>query len=346
MAGPAAPTAAASVHLSLGEVHALASRCLVANGCDAVNAGAVADTIAAAERDICLSHGLFRLPGYVASLRSGKVNGSARPQVEDLAPGVVRVDGKGGFAPLALQAGREPLMGKARSQGIAALALNDIHHFAALWPEVEALAEQGLCAFAFTAAFPYVVAAGGRRPIYGTNPMAFAWPRPGRDPLVFDQASSALARGEIMIAAREGHEVPPGTGIDADGNATTDPKAILDGGAQLPFGGYKGASIALMIELLVGALIGDKFSFEALAADNGDGGPPKGGELMLAIDPARFGDPEGFAAHAELLFAQITAEEGVRLPADRRRRNRATTATAGVAVDAALHARILDLAGG
>ena len=336
----------ATLRLSLAEVHALASRCLAANGCDAENARAVADTITAAERDVCLSHGLFRLPGYVASLRSGKADGKARPVVEDLAPAVVRVDGRGGFAPLALEAGRAPLAAKARSQGVAALALNDIHHFAALWPEVEALAEQGLCAFAFTAAFPYVVAAGGRRPIYGTNPMAFAWPRPGRDPLVFDQASSSLARGEIMIAAREGKTVPPGTGIDAAGRETTDPAAILDGGAQLPFGGYKGASIALMIELLVGALIGDKFSFEALAADNADGGPPKGGELMLAIDPARFGDPQGFAAHAELLFEQITAEQGVRLPGDRRRRNRAATAADGVAVDAALHARIVELAGG
>lgn len=334
----------ATVRLSLQEVHALAAKCLTANGCDAENARAVADIVTAAERDICLSHGLFRIPGYVASLRSGKVNGTARPVVDDLAPAVVRVDGRGGFAPLALEVGRAPLAAKARSQGVAALALNDIHHFAALWPEVEALAEQGLCAFAFTAAFPYVVAAGGRKPIYGTNPMAFAWPRPGRHPLVFDQASSALARGEIMIAAREGHDVPPGTGIDSEGRPTTDPNAILDGGAQLPFGGYKGASIALMIELLVGALIGDKFSFEALAADNGDGGPPKGGELLLAIDPARFGDPEGFAAHAELLFGAITAEDGVRLPGDRRRRNRAVTATDGVAVDAALHAKLSDLA--
>src|SRR3546814_2781775 len=105
--------------------------------------------------------------------------------------------------------------------------------------------------------------------------MAFAWPRPGRHPLVFDQASSASARGEIMIAAREGHAVPPGTGIDAEGRDTTDPNAILDGGAQLPFGGYKGASIALMIELLVGALIGDKFSFKPPPPPTATPAPPQ-----------------------------------------------------------------------
>ena len=336
-------TATATVTLTLNEVHGLATRCLTVNGCDADNARAVADTITAAERDICASHGLFRLPGCVASLRSGKVNGSANPRVEVLAPGVLRVVGDGGFAPLALQVGRAPLAERARSQGIAALALTGIHHFAALWAEVEPLASDGLVAFAFTAAFPYVTAAGGRRPIFGTNPMAFGFPRPGKSPVVFDQASSALARGEIMIAARDGHSVPPGTGIDADGNDTTDPNAILNGGAQSPFGGYKGASIALMIELLVGPLIGDNLSFEAREADNGDGGPPRGGELMLAIDPARFGDPDGWAAHAEALFERMLEEEGVRLPGGRRHVNRAKTPTDGVRVPEVLRVKIEEL---
>lgn len=341
MTGPEAM----SVTLDLDEVRALTIRCLKANGCDAANAAAVADVIHAAERDGAKSHGLFRLPGYVKSLRSGKVNGHAVPRVEDLAPGALRVVGDGGFAPLSQQLGLQPLIERTRAQGLAALAINDVYHFQALWYEVEPLAEAGLCAFAFTAAFPYVTAAGGRRPIYGTNPMAFGWPRPGKSPMVFDQASSALARGEIMIAARDGHDVPPGTGIDSEGRETTDPKAILDGGAQLPFGGYKGASIAMMVELLAGALIGDKFSFEALAADPGDGGPPGGGELILAIDPSRMGDAQGWAAHAELLFDQILSEEGVRLPAGRRHANRVKTATEGAAIPPALHDEILALCG-
>ncbi len=334
-----------TVTLSLDEVRDLTIRCFTANGCDTENAEAVASVIHAAERDGAKSHGLFRLPGYVKSLRSGKVNGRARPRVEDLAPGAIRVLGDRGFAPLALHTGRQPLIERAREQGVAVLALRDIYHYQALWYEVEPLAEEGLCAFAFTAAFPYVTAAGGKRPIYGTNPMAFAWPRPGRDPMVFDQASSALARGEIMIAKRDGHSVPPGTGIDAEGNDTTDPAAILDGGAQSPFGGYKGASIALMVELLAGALIGDMFSFESFAADSKDGGPPGGGELMIAIDPSRMGDGDRWAAHAELLFERILAEEGVRLPGGRRHANRVRTATEGAEIPAPLHAEILGLCG-
>jgi len=338
-------TDAETVILTLAEVHDLTVRCLMTHGCDETNAKAVADVIHAAERDGAKSHGLFRLPGYVKSLKSGKANGAARPAVEDLAPSVLRVAGDGGFAPLAQQIGRQPLIDRARSQGVAALAITNVHHFQALWYEVEPLAEAGLCAFAFTAAFPYVTHPGGRKPIYGTNPMSFGWPRPGKTPMVFDQASSALARGEIMIAARDGHDVPPGTGIDVDGNETTDPNAILKGGAQLPFGGYKGATIALMVELLAGALIGDKFSFEAKAGDIGDGGPPNGGEFMLAIDPERTGDAGGWAAHAELLFEQILAEAGTRLPAGRRHANRAKTASEGAAIPAPLHAEIQALCG-
>jgi delta1-piperideine-2-carboxylate reductase len=306
----------------------------------------VADIVTAAERDLCHSHGLFRIPGYVASLKSGKANGKARPAVSELAPGVVRIDGDGGFAPLALETGRAPLIERALANGIAALALNNIYHFAALWPETEALAEQGLAAFAFTAAFPYVVAPGGRTPIFGTNPMAFAWPRPGRHPMVFDQASSTMARGEIMLAARDGHSVPLGAGIDRDGKDTTDPKAILEGGAQLAFGGYKGAALAMMVELLAGALIGDRLSFEAEAEDNGDGGPPVGGELIIALDPARFGDAGGFAAHADLLFERMLADEGVRLPGDRRRKARETTARDGIRVPESLSRTLVGLASG
>ena len=154
-----------------------------------------------------------------------------------------------------------------------------------------------------------------------------------------------MARGEIMIAARDGHSVPYGAGIDSNGRDTTDPKAILDGGAQLAFGGYKGAALAMMVELLVGALIGDKLSFEAEVADNGDGGPPAGGELIIALDPARFGDGAGFAAHADLLFERMLSDDGVRLPGDRRRKARLKTAKEGIRVPQSLFRTLTELVG-
>ena len=332
-----------SVRLSLDEVHALATETFLANGGSPEQTRAVADTVTAAERDECKSHGLFRVPGYIASIRSGKVNGTAEPTMEPLAPGVVKVDGLNGFAPLALEAGREPLVTLAREQGIAALAVTNTHHFAALWPETEALAERRLVGFAFVAAMAYVAPAGGTKPIYGTNPMSFAWPREeGRPPLVFDQASSASARGEIMIHQRDGEPIPEGWGIDAAGNPTTDPAAAL-AGAQLSFGGYKGASIALMIELLAGALVGDLFSFEASEADNRDGGPPRGGELVIAIDPARCSRGGNPIRHAEALFARILAQEGARLPSDRRYAARLRTPVEGVSIPRSLYDTLQDL---
>jgi delta1-piperideine-2-carboxylate reductase len=241
-----------------------------------------------------------------------------------------------------LQIGRAPLAEKARQYGIAALAVTRIYHFAALWPEVEALAGEGLVAFAFTAARSYVAPAGGNKPLYGTNLMAFAWPRAGHPPLVFDQASSAGARGEIQLHLRDGKPIPAGWALDAAGHPTTDPAAAL-AGAQLPFGGYKGAAIALMIELLAGALIGEVFSFEASVRDNHDGGPPGGGELMIAIDPVRcvgHGNRQQQLAHAEQLFANILAQEGTRLPSDRRYVARQRTPREGIMIPRALYAAL------
>jgi delta1-piperideine-2-carboxylate reductase len=334
--------------LTLAQVHALAWQVLRAHGVSDAQARAIADTVTAAERDDCKSHGLFRLPGYVSSVRSGKVTPDAVPHLHELAPAIVQVDGQNGFAPLALQIGCGPLAEKARRHGIAALAVTRIYHFAALWPEVEALAAHDLVALAFTAAMSYVAPAGGSKPLYGTNPMAFAWPRAGLPPLVFDQASSASARGEIQLHLRDGTPIPAGWAIDAEGHPTTDPAAAL-AGAQLPFGGYKGAAIALMIELLAGALIGEVFSFEASALDNHDGGPPVGGELIIALDPVScvgHGDRRRQLAHAEQLFANILAQEGTRLPSDRRYAARQRTPTEGVTIPRALYEELQRLAGG
>ncbi len=331
------------MHLSLDEVWSLGATALLAHGCDEANAAAVATTMTFAERDLAASHGLFRLPGYVAALDSGKVDGTAQPRISHPAPAVVRVDAQRGFAPLGLERGRPHLVDTARSQGVAVMALVHTHHFAALWPEVEALCVEGLVALACTAYMPMVAPAGARQAFFGTNPLAFGYPRADEPPMVFDQASAAMARGEIQIAARDGHEVPEGTGLDAHGNPTTDPAAVLEG-VQLPFGGYKGSAIALMVELLAAGLIGDWFSYEAAQHDNHDGGPARGGEFLLAIDPARTGaDPS--LAHSEAFFAALLDLDGVRLPGDRRHQARLRTPIEGISIPASLYDEIVALGG-
>lgn len=333
-----------TVRVDVAQIARVVAAALQRSGCDGENAAAVAEVVAAAERDGCASHGVFRLGGYLAALRSGKVDGAARPVVTRIAPGVLRVDARGGFAPLAMAAARAHLAPLARTQGVAVAALVDAHHFSALWADVEPLAAEGLVALCMTSYMPAVAPAGARVPFFGTNPMAFAWPRPDGTSLIVDQASAAMARGEVMLAAREGRTLPPGVGVDASGAATTDPAAVLKG-AILPFGGHKGSGIALMVELLAGALIGQPFSVETAEADNKDGGPPRGGIFLLALDPARFGDPEGWLAHAELFLSRLGALDGVRLPGDRRAANRARSEAEGVVLPAQLWAQAQSAAG-
>ncbi len=323
------------VHLSLEQVNKLALANLVNAGASAEQARAVADTVTAAERDACKSHGLFRIPGFCASLKSGKVTGDAVPVVHDLAPAVVHVDAQNGFAPLALEVGTDALAAKARTQGIAALAVTRSYHFSALWPEIEHLTRHGLVAFAFVSAKRFVAPAGGIEPLYGTNPMAFGWPREDQPAVIFDQASSASARGEIQLHERDGQSIPEGWAIDKSGNPTTNPTEAL-AGAQLAFGGHKGAAIAMMVELLAGSLIGDVLSFEASDIDKPDGGPSSGGEFMIAIDPGRCGSTTALS-HAETLFAEILQQEGTRLPSQRRYEARQKTPRDGVTIVQSLH---------
>jgi LDH2 family malate/lactate/ureidoglycolate dehydrogenase len=304
-------------------------------------AAAVAGFIAAAERDACPSHGLYRLLGMVRTIDGGKVGLTAAPTVNAPRSGVVVVDAHYGFSPLAYAVGAPLLMEKARANGLAALVIRNCFHFSALWAEVEPLAEAGLVALAMTPSHGWVAPPGGRRPVFGTNPIAFGWPRTGHPPFVFDFATSAVARGEIELNRRAGKPVPPEWGIDAEGQPTTDPEAILTTGAMSTFGGHKGAALAMMVELMGAALIGDLTSLESLAFDAGTGGAPMHGEIVIAVDPAGFarGDGPDHRTRAEGLFAAI-ADQEVRLPSDRRYAARQVSLRDGVRVPKSLIAEI------
>ncbi len=311
----------ATVSLTLDEIFDLAKKTLLANGCDDETASILADLIMKAERDGSLSHGLFRLPAYVSGLKSGKINGKARPEIKKISPSAIKVLGNNCLAPMVLNKGIPELVKAAKENGVAVLAITNSHHMAAMWPETEAIAEQGLVAFACTSYKPAVAPAGAIKPLYGTNPISFAWPRKGKTPVVYDMATASMAMGEVQVAKREGHKVPLGTGLTKDGKETTDPGEIADGGVLLPFGGYKGSGIAMMVELLAGALVGDKFSYETAANDTNDGGPPSGGEFILAISPDKLSEND-WDKHSSEFFQKMKSMDGVRLPGERRHKNR------------------------
>ncbi|MFG6079579.1 Ldh family oxidoreductase [Paracoccus litorisediminis] len=313
-------------------------------GFDQLHAAALTRIVCAGERDGAKSHGIYRIDGIIRTLQAGKVVPDAQPVVADDGSAVIRVDAKGGFSPAAFEAGLPHLAERARKLGLAAMVLNDCVHFSALWPEVEALTEQGLAGLSMCPSYSTVAPAGGTRPLLGTNPIAFGWPRADGVPYVFDFATSVAARGEIELKRRAGETLPDGWALDAEGQPTTDPEAAL-GGAMLPFGAHKGSAISTMIELLAGVMIGDLTSQGALEALGTTTLAPRHGELVLAFSPERFaaGRSDPFA-QAELLFAAILGQ-GARLPGQSRHRIRARSLAEGISLSddelAGLDARLL-----
>lgn len=298
------------------------------------SAQAVAEVIAAGERDNCKSHGIYRIEGCLRVLAAGKVEPNAVPQIHDTGKAVIEVDAGGGFVSPAFAAASGLLAERARKTGLAALVIRDCLHFSALWHDVEALAEEGLASLSMCPSYAFVAPAGGNEPLLGTNPFAFGWPRPGNTPYVFDFATSAVARGEIELHCRAGKPIPEGWAVDRDGNPTTDPDVALDG-AMLTFGAHKGSAVSTMIELLSGAMLGEFMSQEALDFMGGSDLLPRHGALVLALDPGTFAARSGRdpIAEGEKLLTAISAQ-GARLPSQRRFEARARAARDGILLSA------------
>ena len=186
---------------------------------------------------------------------------------------------------------------------------------------------------------------GGKQPLFGTNPIAFAAPHRGHPPIVVDMALSQVARGKILTAAQKGEAIPEGWAVDETGKPTTDAKAALKGALQ-PIGGAKGAALALMVEVLAVALTGARFGFEASSFFDADGPPPGVGQFLIAIDPAAFGGADVFADRMAALAGMIEGDGDARLPGSRRIALREKAARDGVTVDAKLLAEVRAIAAG
>jgi (2R)-3-sulfolactate dehydrogenase (NADP+) len=177
---------------------------------------------------------------------------------------------------------------------------------------------------------------GGAQAVFGTNPIAFACPLPGRAPVVVDLALSKVARGNILAARQKGERIPEGWALDGGGKPTTDPDAAL-AGTMLPLGDAKGTALVLMVELLAAGLTGANFAADASSFLDAKGAPPGTGQLIVAFDPAAFGGSgEQFAA----LVASIEAQPGARLPGARRRSARRKAESDGLVLSDALRNEI------
>lgn len=333
-----------TVTLDRAAAEALVAAALRAANTQPANAASVAAALVAAEIDGQGGHGLSRVASYAAQARSGKVDGQAVPSVALAAPALLAVDARHGFAYPALDAVVRELPGLAAETGIAAAAVTRSHHCGQAGRHVERLAEKGLVALIFANTPKAMAPWGGRRALFGTNPIAFAAPRRAAPPVVIDLSLSKVARGKVMAAKKAGRPIPEGWALDAEGRPTTDPQAAL-GGTMVPMGEAKGAALALMVEILAAAVTGAAFSHEASSFFEAEGAPPGVGQLVIGIDPDRAAGG-GFAERLEGLIAAILTEPGVRLPGERRLAARARAAREGIAVAASLVAEIRALAAG
>lgn len=330
--------------LALAELERLMREALSRSGAHDAMAAATARALAAAEAEGISSHGASRIPQYCGHLRNGRADGAAVASVSRDSKAACVVDAKGGLAFEACAlAGREAVR-RAAEFGVAFVAVTNSNHFGVAAHHLEPIAARSQVGLAMGNSPAAMPAWGGKRALMGTNPIAAMFPRRAGPPLAIDLSLSAVARGKIMVAAREGKPIPQGWAIDAEGRPTTDARAALEG-SMLPAGGVKGAMLALTVELLVCALSGAAFGFESDSFFTEEGRPTRIGQAFIAIDPAALAGREVYLERVETLVAAMLADPQVRLPGERRVASREKAARDGVAIAPELLARIRSLAG-
>jgi (2R)-3-sulfolactate dehydrogenase (NADP+) len=326
------------------ELERLMAEALARSGATRAMAEATARALAAAETEGLASHGASRIPQYCGHLRNGRANGKAVPTIARDSKAACLVDANGGLAFEACGLAVFEALRRAREFGVSFVSVTNSNHFGVAAYHLEPLAKAGLVGLAFGNSPAAMPAWGGRRALFGTNPIAAVFPRRGSAPLVVDVSLSAVARGKIMVAAREGKAIPEGWAVDRDGRPTTDAKAALEG-SMLPAGGVKGAMLALVVELLACALSGAAFGFESDSFFTEEGKPTRIGQGFLAIDPAALAGRDVFLDRVEALVAAMIEDEGVRLPGARRRQLREKARESALQVPDELLARIRSIAG-
>ena len=328
----------------LDELSTLATKALMNAGASAAMADATVRALRYAEARGLASHGFSRITQYTTHLRNGRANGKAQPRVINGKAAACLIDAEEGLAFAACELAITEAIARAKTAGACFACVTNSHHFGAAAYHVEAVAAAGMVGLAFGNSPAAMPAWGGTRGIFGTNPIAAAFPREHAAPLLIDLSLSEVARGKLMIAAKKGESIPLGWALDKDGKPTTDPKAGMEG-TMIPAGGVKGAMLALIVELLCCALTGVAFGYEADSFFVDEGNRPRIGQAFLVIDPGALAGREMFFARIESLIAAMLAEEGVRLPGDRRAGIAEMSTRDGVEIPAVLLADLQRLAG-
>ncbi len=330
--------------VSLQRLESLAGQSLARAGADHAMAVSTARALVAADAQGLASHGVARVAQYAAHLRNGRANGRAIARIVRGKAAACLVDAGGGLAFPACALAVDEAITRARALGIGFAAVTNSHHFGVAAYHLAKVAEQSMVGLALSNSPAAMPAWGGKRALFGTNPIAAVFPRSNAAPLSIDLSLSEAARGKVMIAAQQGKPIPQGWALDRDGQPTTDAKAALDG-MMLPAGGVKGAMLALMVELLCTALTGAHFGFEADTFFVDEGNQPRLGQAFVVIDPAALAGADVYHSRIEALIEAMCTDAAVRLPGERRARLAQQASRDGVEIPDALLARLLGLVG-
>ena len=293
---------------------------LQAAGATPAMAASTARALVLAEAQGQSGHGLSRVAQYITHLRNGRVAGGAVARVARQQGATLLVDALEGLAFPACELAVAEAVRLARGQGVALAGVVNSHHCGVVVDHLRPAAAAGLVGLGFSNSPAAMPAAGGRHPIFGTNPVAAVFPRRDADPLLIDLSLSEVARGKVMVAAKKGEPIPRGWALDAQGEPTTDAQAAL-AGSMLPLGAVsspKGAMLALVVELLVSAVIGANFGFEASSFFVDEGNRPHLGQLFVVIDPGALAGRDAYFERIEVLITEMLGDEVVRLPGARR----------------------------
>jgi (2R)-3-sulfolactate dehydrogenase (NADP+) len=281
-------------------------------------AAAAARHLVRAEEQGLPTHGMSRVPFYCGMLRRGRADGAAQPAMVADRAAACLIDNRDGLPYVALQWAVDEVIQRARRNGIGFAGIRNSAHAGVMGIHLLPVAEAGLVGLAFTNSPAAIPAWGGRKALFGTNPVAAVFPRKAKPPLVIDLAMTTVVRGRIMMAMRRGERIPEGWALDRNGRPTTDPKEAIENGSLFPIGGAKGAMLALMFELICAALTGSAIGPEVDSFFSDEGNRPRIGQAFIAIDPAALAGTETFHERIESVVSAMLADPEVRLPGARR----------------------------
>ncbi|MBN8958483.1 MAG: Ldh family oxidoreductase [Rhizobiales bacterium] len=254
------------------------------------------------------THGVFRVPTYLKRIRQGLNNRHPNIVVSQVAHAASQVDGDNGMGAVVGTRAMAEAIRLACETGTGVVAIKHSNHYGmAAYYVLQAL-EAGLIGMAFTNASPASPPWGGRKPFFGTSPLAFAVPAGEQPPFVLDMAMSVLARGNVYVAAQRGEMIPPGLALDSSGRPTTDPRALIDGGTMLPFGGVKGAGLSMLMDILGGVFSGASFGGEVGNPHATFDRPQNVGHLFICLRPDLYMPLDTFKARMDELIVRMKAQ--------------------------------------